>query len=202
MTGCDSRVVASMLAVETMNVDPEERLLFLRTSHLDILKEQLASLDLNAELVPTQFLETLNEKDKTTCYRATLLCYTVCKQVPREMQLRTLLADVKGKDCLVSAGTGSGKTLPIALKILLDDPTKNLITLTLSPFKRLQKTQETDFTTRYQILTAVINEDTPRDDTWWSVSCHGKNYQIDFFIVMSRKISGTIKPVHQDELDI
>lgn len=96
------------------------------------------------------------------------------------MQLRTLLADVKGKDCLVSAGTGSGKTLPIALKILLDDPTKNLITLTLSPYKRLQKTQETDFTTRYQILTAVINEDTPRDDTWWSVSCHGKNYRLIF----------------------
>ena len=137
VTGCDSRVVASIFAVETMDVDLEEQLSFLQTSHLDILKEQLASLDLNARLVPTQFLETLNEKDKTTCYRATLLCYTVCKQVPREMQLRTLLADVKGKDCLVSAGTGSGKTLPIALKTLLDDPTKNLITLTLSPYKRL-----------------------------------------------------------------
>ena len=157
------------MAVETMDVDPEEQLSFLRMCCFDTLKEQLASFDLNAQL-PTQFLDTLNEKDKTICYCATLLCHMVCKQVPREMQLRTVLADVNGKDCLVSAGTGSGKTLPIALKILLDDPTRNRISLTVSPLKRLQTTQENDFNTRYRIPTVVINEDTPRDDAWWTVS--------------------------------
>jgi len=39
----------------------------------------------------------------------------VCKQVPREMQLGTVLANVNGKDCLVSAGTGSGVTFIFGL---------------------------------------------------------------------------------------
>jgi replicative superfamily II helicase len=67
------------------------------------------------------------------------------------MQLKVLLANQTGKDCLVSAGTGSGKTLPIALSMLMDDPTKKRVTLTLSPLKRLQMTQESNFNTRYGI---------------------------------------------------
>ncbi|KAF8258172.1 hypothetical protein EI94DRAFT_1490098, partial [Lactarius quietus] len=59
-------------------------------------------------------------------------------QVPREMQLRAVLANQCARDCLVSAGTGSGKTLPIVLSVLLDDLDKNLVTLTLSPLKQLQ----------------------------------------------------------------
>jgi len=46
------------------------------------------------------------------------------------MQLHIVLADSKGCDALVAAGTGSGKTLPIALCILLNDPSANLITIT------------------------------------------------------------------------
>ena len=38
------------------------------------------------------------------------------------MQLHAVLADHHDLDCLIAAGTGSGKTLPTALKILLDDP--------------------------------------------------------------------------------
>ena len=90
-------------------------------------------------------------------------------QVPREMQLRAILSDSQGKDTLVSAGTGSGKILPIALNVLLDDLDCNLVTLTLSPLKRLQVTQETDFNTRYGMPTVVINEDTLREDSWWNV---------------------------------
>ena len=86
------------------------------------------------------------------------------------MQLQAVLADYHGLDCLISAGTGSGKTLPTALKILLDDPAAALTTITLSPLKRLQVTQENDFYSKYGICTVVINEDTPRDDTWWDVS--------------------------------
>jgi replicative superfamily II helicase len=86
------------------------------------------------------------------------------------MQLRTVLADHHGFDCLIAAGTGSGKTLPTALKILLDNPAAALTTITLSPLKRLQVTQENDFNSKYGISTVVINEDTPRDDAWWDVS--------------------------------
>ncbi|KAF8256918.1 hypothetical protein EI94DRAFT_1480977, partial [Lactarius quietus] len=85
------------------------------------------------------------------------------------MQLKAVLLDYHGKDNLVSAGTGSGKTLPIALNVLLDDLDKQLLTVTLSPLKRLQVSQESDFNTRYGIPTVVINEDTPREDAWWNV---------------------------------
>ena len=88
------------------------------------------------------------------------------------MQLRSILADQLGKDSLLSAGTGSGKTLPIAINILLDDPSKNKITLTISPLKRLQSTQEADFSSRYGIRTFAINDDTPREDAWWTVYFH------------------------------
>jgi replicative superfamily II helicase len=102
-----------------------------------------------------------------------MLSITGSVQVPREMQLRAILSDSQGKDTLVSVGTGSGKTLPITLNVLLDDPDKNLITLTLSLLKCLQVTQESDFNTQYGIHTVVVNEDTPREDLWWnmSISC-------------------------------
>ncbi|KAH8987871.1 hypothetical protein EDB92DRAFT_1801162, partial [Lactarius akahatsu] len=68
-----------------------------------------------------------------------------------------------------STGTESGKTLPIALNALLDDPDRKLLTLTFSPLKHLQVTQESDFNSWYHIPTVVINEDTPREDMWWTV---------------------------------
>ena len=150
-----------------------EHLGVLRTCSSDYLQDLVAKLgqDLQTRL-PISFLDLLNEKDRSLCYRAILLCWavTAATQVPREMQLKAVLADQHGKDSLVSAGTGSGKTLPIALNILLDDPAKNHVTLTLSPLKRLQVTQMNDFNSRYGIPTVVINEDTPRDETWWNVS--------------------------------
>jgi hypothetical protein len=117
-------------------------------------------------------LSSLEDADKIFCWRAILLCYkvTLGQQIPREMQLRSVLSDHHVFDCLIAAGTGSGKTLPTALKILLDDPASSLTTITLSPLKRLQVTQENDFNSKYGIKTVVINEDTPRDDTWWEVS--------------------------------
>ena len=90
--------------------------------------------------------------------------------VPQEMQFRTVLSDFHGKDCLIAAGTGSGKTLPITLCILLDNPATNSITLTISPLKCLQVTQESDFNSRFRISTVTVNEDTPRDMDWWNVS--------------------------------
>lgn len=104
--------------------------------------------------LPTDFLATLNNKDLAICYQAAIICYGVTGsiQVPCEMQLKAILSDYHKKDTLVSTGTDSGKTLPIALNVLLDDLDKDLITLTLSPLKQLQMTQESDFDSQYRYL--------------------------------------------------
>ncbi|KIJ99836.1 hypothetical protein K443DRAFT_123068 [Laccaria amethystina LaAM-08-1] len=92
--------------------------------------------------------------------------------VPREMQFQVVLSDFQRKDCLIAAGTSSGKTLPTVLCLLLDDPSANPLTITISPLKQLQVTQESDFNSRFQIPTVMINEDTPRDVDWWNANIH------------------------------
>ncbi|KAF8265910.1 hypothetical protein EI94DRAFT_1702138 [Lactarius quietus] len=52
--------------------------------------------------------------------------------------------------------------------MLLDDPARMLVTLTLSLLKCLQMTQESDFNSQYGIPMVVINEDTLREDAWWA----------------------------------
>ena len=88
-------------------------------------------------------LDSLNEQDQLMACCACLLAWymTGGKQVPRQAQLESCLATFNGKDSLVYAGTGSGKTLPIALNILLEDLEKQLIAITISPLKQLQITQ-------------------------------------------------------------
>ncbi|KAG5637668.1 hypothetical protein DXG03_004405 [Asterophora parasitica] len=120
-------------------------------------------------MLPLGYLSQLLAPERTTANRAILLAWTVTNgtQAPREMQLRATLATHYGQDSVINAGTGSGKTLPIALNILLDDPQAQGITLTISPLKRLEITQENDFKLRYGIPTIAINEDTPREDKYW-----------------------------------
>jgi len=132
----------------------------------------LVATEIPQDQLPLAYLNSLSVDDMTVCFRATMICWVMSKMtmVPREMQLRVVLADVHTKDALVAAGTGSGKTLPIALCILLDDPTANYLSITISPLKRLQVTQESDFNNRFGILTVTVNEDTPRDNEWWNVS--------------------------------
>ena len=76
------------------------------------------------------------------------------------MQLRSMVADQRVWDSLVSAGTGSGKTLPIVICTLLDDPAKKKGTIVVSPLKRLQKIQAAAFKC-FGIYAVAINEDTP-----------------------------------------
>ncbi|PPR05782.1 hypothetical protein CVT26_010156 [Gymnopilus dilepis] len=150
--------------------DLNARLEVLRTCSATRLDEFARESRLQAdERVPHTWLDGLKDSDKVTCWRAILMCHVVThgQQIPREMQLQAVLADFNGLDSLISAGTGSGKTLPTVLKILLDNPADKLLSLTVSPLKRLQETQENDFNSRYGICTVVINEDTPRHDGWW-----------------------------------
>ena len=150
---------------------------FIRACSGDELGELVHVLGLHDRL-PSGFLATLDDANLAVCYRAAIICYGVTGsvKVPCEMQLRVVLSDSQGKDMIVSAGAGSGKTLAIALNILLDDPDDNLVTLlvtlTHSPLKHLQVTQESNFNTCYGIPTVVINEDTPREDSWWNVRTH------------------------------
>jgi hypothetical protein len=110
----------------------------------------LVATEIPQDQLPLAYLNSLSADDTTVCLRVTMICWVMSrmKMVPREMQLRVVLADVHAKDALVAAGTGSGKTLPIALSILLDDPAANYLSITISPLKRLQVTQESDFNNR------------------------------------------------------
>ncbi|KAK0458768.1 uncharacterized protein EV420DRAFT_1231973, partial [Desarmillaria tabescens] len=58
------------------------------------------------------------------------------REAPREMQLRAALASYENRDSAVIAGTGSGKTLIIALLIPSDKPSDGA-TITISSLKRL-----------------------------------------------------------------
>jgi hypothetical protein len=143
---------------------------FRKCSQEDILG--LVTAVVSKDRLPHQYLESLSNEDRTICYRAAMICWAVTQStiVPREMQFRVILSDFRKQDCLIAVGTGSGKTLPIALSILLNYPTANFITITISPLKQFQVTQESDFNSRFQIPTVTINEDTPCDIDWWNVS--------------------------------
>ncbi|KAG2005988.1 II DNA helicase [Coprinopsis cinerea AmutBmut pab1-1] len=150
----------------------EDHLQQLRTARLSFLVDiSLKIANDFSSKIPNEWICTLpaDNHDRKICYRAILICWAVTGElVPRVMQLKAVLAIQNGKYVLVSAGTGSGKTLPMALNILLDDPSMHYLTIILCPLKRLQKAQVEEFTWRFKICTVVINEDTPRDERWYS----------------------------------
>ena len=87
-----------------------------------------------------EFLAELDPSELDTIYKCCLLLSTVTKgeKVPREFQLKAVLALFSGKDCLIDAGTGFGKTLCMILPALLDP---KAVSLVVSPLKRLQVLQ-------------------------------------------------------------
>ena len=84
-----------------------------------------------------QYFESLSNEDRTVCYQAVMIGWavTLSTMVPQEMQFEVVLLDFQQKDCLIATGTGSGKTMPIALCLLLDDPSANPLTITIPPLK-------------------------------------------------------------------
>ncbi|KAF9227071.1 hypothetical protein BS17DRAFT_677392, partial [Gyrodon lividus] len=83
--------------------------------------------------------------------------------VPHNFQLQACLVILNGHDSVITAGTGSGKTLCIIIPLLLHLKT---IFITISPLKHLQTTQVQECL-KYNIKTIAINEDTPSDHSLW-----------------------------------
>ena len=173
-----------------------ERLDFLRKASAMILSVLVNSILELWTCLPQEYLWELGESDRTICLRGSLMCWAVTQGtiVPREMQLRSILADQQGRDSLISASTGSGKTLPIAICTLLDDPARNKITIIVSPLKQLQKSQANEFTTRFGIRAVAINEDTPQDSIWWSVSCPFVIFYMCIYSHIRRKTYSLLNP--------
>jgi ATP-dependent helicase YprA (DUF1998 family) len=97
-----------------------ERLTQIRKYSPEDIIELVSRLELQLlSKLPNDYLDSLDSKDRDICFLAALLCYCVTggTQIPREMQLRAVLADQQGKDYLVAAGTGSGKTLVMVLSM-------------------------------------------------------------------------------------
>ncbi|KAF9030933.1 hypothetical protein BJ165DRAFT_1411305 [Panaeolus papilionaceus] len=115
----------------SMSLLPENvkaRLSMLRSCTEDEV-HRLAALNLPPEKVPNAYIDMLSAVECVFCLRASLICWeaTSHQQVPRKMQLRTVLAEhFHHEDVLVVAGTGSSKTLPMALSVLMEDPAQDL----------------------------------------------------------------------------
>ena len=78
--------------------------------------------DLIKERLPTDYIQTLNNNDRTDALRACLIIYvlTATVMVPRQFQLEAMLATLNDRDSIITAGTGSGKTLCITMVECLD----------------------------------------------------------------------------------
>ena len=115
----------------------------------------------------SDFMAKLNSSERNIVHKSCLLLSTVTngKKIPREFQLDALLALSAGRDCLIDAGTGSGKTLCMVLPALLDPAAVSFV---VSPLKRLQVLQVAEFQS-YGLAAACINEDTPNSDEFWKV---------------------------------
>lgn len=113
------------------------------------------------------FWTTCNKKEKLIGYKASMAMYIVTKRiiVPREFQLKATMAVCTGKDALIDAGTGSGKTFCMVLPALLNPKDQTIV---ITPLRKLQDMQVLEFQ-KYGLSTLAINEDTPNDKSLWKV---------------------------------
>jgi hypothetical protein len=89
---------------------------------------------------PMQFLDTLASNERSDALKASLIIYVLSGNimVPRELQLRAALAEIAGFDTSVMSGTGTGKTLIMAIPHILYP---GRVSFVISPLKRLQVSQ-------------------------------------------------------------
>ncbi|KAJ7845810.1 P-loop containing nucleoside triphosphate hydrolase protein [Mycena olivaceomarginata] len=155
-------------------MDPHEHSIYqeLRRALQDIRQKPLPALQalaldiLPSDSYPSQFIDSLDDTHKTISLRACLLVFYASKRtiIPRQYQLETMNALEDGRDILVDSGTGSGKTLCMIIPNLMHPHTTSI---TISPLKRLQITQVTEFQ-KWGINAISINEDTPNTPKLWN----------------------------------
>jgi hypothetical protein len=97
---------------------------------------------------PADFIQSLTAGDQAEVYKACLLVFLISgsRIVPRKLQLLAALATLAGYDSEVISGTGTGKTLAMAIPHLLHPEHVSLI---VSPLKRLEVTQVCIFLQSY-----------------------------------------------------
>jgi ATP-dependent helicase YprA (DUF1998 family) len=83
-----------------------------------------------------RFLDSLVPDERSKALKAALIIYVLSgnTMVPREFQLQASLAEMAGFDTSVMSGTGTGKTLIMAISHILDPGRVSFI---ISPLKRL-----------------------------------------------------------------
>ncbi|KII90705.1 hypothetical protein PLICRDRAFT_106554 [Plicaturopsis crispa FD-325 SS-3] len=121
------------------------------------------------ELEPgLRLLGSLSPAQQLEAWRACLLVYeaTGHKKVPRDFQLQSALASLRGIDSVITAGTGSGKTLINAIAPLLYPET---VTILMSPLRRIQENQVSIIpSSKLGVRAAAIHSDSPKDASFWA----------------------------------
>jgi superfamily II DNA/RNA helicase len=124
----------------TTDITPREASKMIRSSSMDELELWFKALP--QEKTPHSFIDGLHSDEKLGeerfCKQICLLVWMASSfsQVPTAQQLEAALAFFYGKDSLLLARTGFGKTLLIVIAHLLQYPNKNYIVLIISPLKR------------------------------------------------------------------
>ena len=146
----------------TRKVSPE---VTLRATYTDIwsrtpessrnLCEEVCTGDGHFEVL--RWIDSLGSNQQLDALRACLIVFSVTdgRVFPRQFQLEAGLAAYQGKNSIVTAGTGSGKTLSMVIPLLMNPEAVGII---ISPLKRLQSTQARELE-RFQIKPLVINQD-------------------------------------------
>ncbi|KAK0433483.1 uncharacterized protein EV420DRAFT_1600290 [Desarmillaria tabescens] len=100
-------------------------------------RSQLYCTFLPLRLPEESFFETLSPVEQALAWRSCLLVYIASHGTifPRDDQIRAALWSAQGRDSVVIAPTGWGKTLCVLMPLLLFPTTTSI---TVSPLKRLQ----------------------------------------------------------------
>jgi superfamily II DNA helicase RecQ len=128
-------------------------------SDTDSTDSVISQLDTNI-LPSSAFLDTLSPHDASKAKQACLIAWALTRRIIlKEWQLGGTLDILAGRDTILNAGTGSGKTMLIILPALLRPGS---ISITISPLKRLMASQAAELG-RYGLRAAIVNEDTTHD---------------------------------------
>jgi len=132
-------------------------LLQLNDTHID---ELISRLDSNI-LHSGAFLDSLSLEHTSTVKRACFITFTLARHIIlREWQLAATLDILAGRDTILNASAGAGKTMFIIILPMLVKP--GSISITVFSLKRLVSPQAAKLG-RYGLRAAIVNEDTSHD---------------------------------------